>query len=500
MPIERPLRVAANCPRTSGCGPGSAPFGRRRYRASCGPSCCEEWSGKEGRPFGKEDVGSAVELRHLLEAADLRTIPWFINSRRARAQYLRAGKTCAAAQPIKDAYEFFHKYHYTAAATWGRLSVLRAEIDADEGRFDDAKEKLDHAPDRYAGARLEDEGLRLWIEVQRGRLAAARGRFSEGRLCYERVIREATDQTADAGGMARLGLAALLQGVRQPGPGRDHLPPGHRADPRHKRPRGPGAFPCRLRASWSWKKENARRPRRRLTLRLTLLKDHGTREGRELRHLKAMLQFMDCKSTSPDKLASEDVAAIARSSENAGWSCESNSKAAATGPAKRERVSACRSSTSSAGNRRSAARCADPLRAALRQAQEHAVQCRHEITAFKGRLADYQKKESEYRAEYDGWLKKPAEEQDASHERLKKQWEQLPTNHNELRKEEERLRDRKEDVAAEYETVQENMLSDAAESVGNGVSVSTQALPQTGGTRFARVRRLARRPSGGNLE
>ena len=110
--------------------------------------------------------------------------------------------------------------------------VLLAEIDRYAGSYSAAKRKLEEAAARYRQAGLHDENLRLWIEVHRGRLAAAGGRFAEAEVCYHQVVNWAVaagSEAAEAGNMARLGLAMLYKGRGQTRLGREEMPRGDRA-------------------------------------------------------------------------------------------------------------------------------------------------------------------------------------------------------------------------------------------------------------------------------
>jgi CHAT domain-containing protein/tetratricopeptide (TPR) repeat protein len=472
----------------------------------------EQWNKRQEYSLDKDDVDSAVKLHDLLKATRIADDP-LVHHLEATlgAQYLRAGKiTPEAKDTLEDAYKFFKTYRF-APATQVQLLVLLAEIDRYEGCYDGAKSKLEEAVSRYDEAGLKDTNLRLWIDVHRGRLAAAGGRFAEAKTCYDRVVdksEEAGSEAADAGNMARLGLAMLYKGFGQ----LDKAEAMCREALAHRTPSSPTALgdpaivPYHVALAGILILEGKLDAAEgEVDTAQRLLKnpvDRGTPPACELLHLAAMLKFLRYKEAVCDvKLAVQGVEAsmwplsqpivdASGTSHTASYKARPCEDLAADkiADAAKQSWRELRVMQEQNGDRPGEARTDLYLsqlcffrwqQQALRHAHDDLKKCQRELDQYRQNLAKLTTAESTYREDYECWTKKTVAERRSSFRDLEERWQGLDKEREKLTKTARNLRSRKEEALARYDAVRSDMLPNPARSaaVNSAPSVPREVEP-----------------------
>jgi CHAT domain-containing protein/predicted nucleic acid-binding Zn-ribbon protein len=412
----------------------------------------EEWNKRLEERIDEAGVRDAKRLYDLLKATRIPRDTLLHNVEATLgAQYVRMGNTAKARSNLRDACEFFEACGF-APATEVQLLVLSAETDRYDGRYDAAREKLETAASRYESARLDDKNLQLWIEVHRGRLAAARGRFAEAEDRFKLAIEEADEagaDAADAGSLARLGLAMLykgfgrledaarciqmIKGVTAPGPAdRDDAALARyrvalagilileaqgklvkRSDDPSQRTNGNEVF-----------EEKSRDAKRALEAgvapgALQRAFDRDDPLEREVAHLKAMLAFLRYKARPFQDLGAEEAAESAKNQ----WK----------GLQEVQRQKGDRFGEARTNLHLSQLYLLRWQRQALRNVRDDLDKYARDLAGYQAQLAKLTTADRKYREDYDRW-KAAAVPDDESFRALKKRWDGLNSEHQSLKK------------------------------------------------------------------
>lgn len=436
----------------------------------------EEWNKTIECSFDEKDVTRTVALLRLLKAMRIDSDP-LVHHLEATlgAQYLRMGDNIPKAREcLVAANAFFEAYRFAPPATQIQLLVLLAEIDRYEGCYDAAKSKLEKAADRYDKAGLQNETLRLWIEVHRGRLAAIRGRFSEAEARYSRVVRGAEAagrEAADAGSMARLGLAMLYKGFGRLDKAetmcRDALATRTASSPAAMDDQALIPYQIAL-AGILILEGNLNGAETVVDAARRLLKndvDGGSSQSCELLHLTAMLAFLRYKSRPCEDLAAEVISGAAEKS----WL-----KVLAVQKEKVDRLGEART-------------CLYLSQLHFFRWQRQALcKAKHDLKGFDRDFTEYSRRrdalkaaEATYKEDYDNWKTKTVGEQRESFRELDKRWEDLKEQRDKLTETAGSLRHMKKEVLETYDLLVNEMFPNAARPAARGLpsAASTRVEP-----------------------
>ncbi len=427
----------------------------------------------------ENDVDRAVTLHDLLKATRIEGDP-LVHHLEATlgAQYLRRELIYEAKESLVAAHKFFETYRLAPPATQVQLLVLLAEIDRYEGCYSGAQSKLEEAMNRYGKAGLQDENLRFWIEVHQGRVAAACGRFAEAEFRYGKVLRgteAAGSEAADAGSMARLGLAMLYKGF-----GRlDRAEKMCREALAHRKAQSPAAIDDSTLVPYQvalagilileGNAKNLDAAEIEVNAAQRLLKnsvDRGTPPGCELLHLAAVLKFLRYKSRRCEDLSADTIADSAEKS----W---------------RELLRVQERNGERLGEARTRLYLSQLYffrwqRQALYNAKNDLKKYEQSFTEYGQRLDALNAAELRYNEDYNDWKTKTIAEQRSSFPDLNKRWEDLKQKRAKLVETAGDLRRRKEAVLAKYDAVRSDMLPTAARpgAVNSAWSAPTEVEPE----------------------